>query len=772
VSRGIILQPTYRVQRGVPVVHLHGRLESGRPFLVIDDRHRPYFFLHARHIDAARALPDAVIEETALTDLHGEPVARVTMPLPGAVPPLRDQLRGRGIATFEADVRFAYRYLIDRGIRASAEISGGKQREEGALVYFENPDVTPSDYRPTLTHLSLDLETTPDASQIFSAALAGEGVEEVHLVATRAVKGASIYKDEASLLKGLALRIREIDPDVLLGWNVVGFDLRVFNRRCVECKLTGTEAQLGRTAGEIRFEQNSGFTRQERALIPGRIVLDGIPLVRDALRLPDYRLETVARAVLDRGKLIDSEAPDSAAEISRLYAEEPEALVRYNLEDARLVLDILEHEGLLELTLERSLLSGMPLDRVGASIASFDRLYLPELRKHGVVAPNVDLERERVGLGGGAVLDSEPGVFRNVAVFDFKSLYPSLIRSFNLDPLAHARGEREAEKAIRAPNGALFSRESAILPATIERFMQRREAARERGDAHASQAIKIMMNAMYGVLGSSACRFFDRDVSNAITSFGQQTLAWTAEAFEAEGVRVFYGDTDSVFVRLDPESSPEEAEREAQQLRDRVQLQIADRVRQTYEIEPKLELELDHLYDRFFLPRLRRSETGSKKRYAGWKDGKLSIAGLESVRRDWPELARRLQMGLLERLFRDEDPLPFVAEVARATSAGELDSELVYVKRVRKRSLDQYTASSPPHVQAARKAGGTQRGVIRYVITHTGPEPVLPGRELPPGIDHRHYLEKVLRPIADAVLVHLDLSFDEAMGAPRQMKLF
>ena len=237
-------------------------------------------------------------------------------------------------------------------------------------------------------------------------------------------------------------------------------------------------------------------------------------------------------------------------------------------------------------------------------------------------------------------------------------------------------------------------------------------------------------------------------------------------------MRVFYGDTDSVFVRLDPESEPAEAEQEARRLRDRVQQQIADRVRKTYEVEPKLELELEHLYERFFLPRLRRSETGSKKRYAGWKNEKLDIVGLESVRRDWPEVARRLQRGLLERLFRDEDPLPFVAEVARATGAGELDSELVYVKRVRKRSLDQYTASSPPHVQAARKAGGSQRGVIRYVITHTGPEPVFPGRELPPGIDHRHYLDKVLRPIADAVLVHLDRSFDEAMGHPRQMKLF
>ena len=111
--------------------------------------------------------------------------------------------------------------------------------------------------------------------------------------------------------------------------------------------------------------------------------------MRDALRLDDYRLETVARAVLGRGKKIDQDAPDAAAEIARLYREDPEALVAYNLEDARLVLEILEREGLLALCVERSLLSGMPLDRVGASVASFDRLYLPELRRRGRVAPSV-----------------------------------------------------------------------------------------------------------------------------------------------------------------------------------------------------------------------------------------------------------------------------------------------------------------------------------------------------------------------------------------------
>jgi DNA polymerase-2 len=301
--------------------------------------------------------------------------------------------------------------------------------------------------------------------------------------------------------------------------------------------------------------------------------------------------------------------------------------------------------------------------------------------------------------------------------------------------------------------------------------MERRARARERGDRHADQAIKIMTNALFGVLGAGACRFFDAEIANAITGFGQQTLAWACQTFEAQGVRVLYGDTDSVFVELrSPEPAAARAEGEA--LRGEVEARIAERIRAEYGVEPRLHLELETVFERFFMPRVRGGESGSKKRYAGLADGRLVVVGLEAVRRDWPAVARRLQEGMLLRLFRDEPVAPFAAEVARALRAGELDRELVYVKRVRKGSVDRYTDVVPPHVQAARKAGAALAGaVVRYVITSRGPEPVQPGAPLPPDLDRAHYVEKVLRPIADAILAFQGTSFDGALGAPVQISL-
>jgi len=771
---GLILQPTYQIRDQRAVVRLFGRLDDGPPFLVEDDRFQPYLFVHVRDVAAlgtAGAPAGMTVEVRGLRDLDGVPVARVLLPLPSAVAALRDRLARAGIPTFEADVRFAYRYLIDHGIRALASIEGPSEELPGGLLLFRNPTLAPAVARPTLRVLSLDLETTPDAGQIFSVALAGCGVAEVHLIATRAVAGATTYADERSLLAAVLGRVRVLDPDVLLGWNVVDFDLRVLARRCAALRVPGG---IGRVPGRIGFAQDSTFTRQGRAEVPGRMVLDGAGLVRDALRLEDYRLDTVARAVLGRGKLIDQSAPDAAAEISRLFHEDPEGLAAYNLEDARLALEIVEKEGLLDLTLERSLLSGMQLDRVGASIASFDQIYLPELRRRGIVAPNVLADRPGVMVQGGAVLDSVPGIFRNVAVFDFKSLYPSLIRTFNLDPLAHARARRdgvEPTDALQAPNGARFARDDAILPRLLDGFLARREVAKQRGDRHADQAIKIMMNALFGVLGATACRFFDGEIANAITGFGQQTLQWTRAAFEEAGFAVLYGDTDSVFVQLGGDTADQAAHRQAEELRAAVEARVTARIRVQYGVEPRLTLELEHVLERFFMPRVRSGAGGSKKRYAGLVDGELLIVGLEAVRRDWPAVARRLQEGLLRRVFEDEDPLSFVRDLVARVRAGELDAELVYAKRVRKGALDRYTAATPPHVQAARKAGPAAGPVIRYLITRSGPEPVLPGRPLPANPDREHAVEKVLRPIADAILPEVGRSFDEAIGRPRQLSL-
>ncbi len=765
--RGFVLQPTYRIAGGRPEVHLYGTLENGQSFLVVDDRARPYFFIPAARAGAVTT-PGADVVPTDLRALDGTPVARVTVPVPSDVPPLRQRLLAAGVPCYEADVRFAYSYLRDRDLRGTIAIEGAWQPEGRIRRVYRNPELTPADYFPTLRVLSLDIETDPKASALFSIGLAGLGADRVLIVGPGPLRDAECFPDERALLLRFFALLDELDPDVLTGWNVVDFDLTVLQRLC---RRHGIPFRLGRTNDEMTIQRDQGFTRDARASVPGRMILDGLALVRSAfIRLDDYKLETAAQAFLGRGKLMTGEG--RGREIAEAFVHDRQKLVDYNQRDAQLVLEILAHQRLVELAVTRSRLTGMQLDRVGASIASIDFLYLAELHRRGRVAPSVS-EHPNAMVAGGAVLDSAPGLFTNILVFDFKSLYPSIIRTFNIDPMTYVPADAVEPNMdlIRTPNGVAFRREPGILPELVARLWVARDHAKLDGDALASQAIKILMNSLYGVLAATTCRFFSPAIANAITLTGQRLIHLAADEVRRLGHTVIYGDTDSLFVDV---SEPDTARAEARagELRIAIGAMLVTRLRDEFGVESHLELEYEKCYRRFFMPEVRQGTGGSKKRYAGMLgDGataRLELIGLEAVRRDWTPLAKRFQRELLDRVFHDRPVDDFVRDFLMILRQGALDDLLTYKKAVRKR-LDDYTKTTPAHVKAARKQTGPPTRIVEYVVTDTGPEPVGDRRGT---LDYEHYVEKQLEPIADALLRFVGVHFADLAGRPRQLELW
>jgi DNA polymerase-2 len=805
--RGFILHPTYRIEAGRAVVHLFGRLETGDSFLIRDSRLTPYFFIRASDAAVARELGAVHQQAVDLETMRGEPVVRVEIPTPPDTTPLRENLHGRGVRTHEADVRFAIRYLIDRGIRgalaideASAEVTPRDARSTPAVDrIFQNPEVHPTDWRPDaglLKVLSLDIETDPRGRTVYSAALSGAGADEVHLaaeegrvsraLATSPANGRVLaWGNEKRLLAKLLERLREIDFDILTGWNVIDFDLAVL---VAAARRLGIAFEIGRLPGAARVTRDTSFWGRSRAEIAGRVVLDGIDLLKGAfVKLEDYRLDTAARALLGEGKVELDPAEgtgsgrDRAEAIERAFRDDLPRFIEYNRADALLVLRILEKARLIELVVERSLLTGMPPDRVGGSIASFDFLYLHQLRRRGRVAPSLAARNdEGEPTAGGAVLEPAPGLHENVLAFDFKSLYPSLIRTFNIDPLGHVAHPTEADDLIRAPNGACFRRGPAILPELLRDLFPRREKAKREGNAIAAHALKILMNSFYGVLATPACRFHSGPVANAITHFGQWVLHWGRDRMERRGLRVLYGDTDSLFVLsgIGGSGGGEEARRLGAELCREINAELAATVRSTWGVESHLELEFEVLFLKLFLPAMRRGGTGARKRYAGLvkragegEGEEILFVGMEVVRRDWTELSKRFQRGLFERLFRgtsSETVAAYLRDFVRDLRDGRHDPLLVYRKALRKK-LSEYTATTPPHVKAARQMEGRVRGLIEYVMTTGGPEPAAMRRSR---IDYEHYVQKQIRPIAEQVLPHLGIDFANALGEETQGRLF
>jgi DNA polymerase II len=736
-------------------------LESGEAALVVDDRFPPYFFVRAADRDALRRVAPVVrLAETTLLTFAGEPTLRVEVDVPGDVPPLRARLAEAGVECFEADVRFAYRFLIDQGIRGAFRVDGPFERRPGVGRVYRNPRLEPADFVPKLRVLSFDIETSLDGRSLYSIAAAGHGGEKVWMVRAGesgplpGVAGGAngrLVPSERACIEAFLGHLRAADPDVLTGWNIGDFDVPVLQRVARRSQLRLT---LGRTDEDAEVRRDLGFTRDPRVILSGRQVLDGLALLRSAfVKLDDYRLDTAAQAILGKGKLFHAE--HRGREIEAAWRHEPARLADYNLNDARLVVEILERTGLVELTVRRSLLTGMQIDRVGAQIAAVDSLYLGELRRRGRVAPSVHIEDgQGTVISGGLVLDSIPGLYRNILVFDFKSLYPSLIRTFNIDPLTHLVPARQSPDVplVRTPSGAAFRvDEPGILPDLVARLWAERAQARAQGDAVGAQATKILMNSLFGVLGASACRLFSPAVANAITMAGQHVIRLAASAVEAAGHRVIYGDTDSLFVDAG-EPDPPSAVKRAESLREAIGTHVADALRAEFGVQSWLELEFEKVYARFWMPEVRGGATGSKKRYAGLvagRDGEtLDLVGLEAVRRDWSAVARRFQRELLQLVFHDQPVEAFVRDFVAELRAGRFDDQLAYRKAIRK-PLESYTKTTPPHVKAARKQVGGPGRIVTYVVTVAGPE-VAGETTAPP--DYDHYVTQQLRPIADALL--------------------
>jgi DNA polymerase-2 len=769
---GHILQASYRITAGVPVVYLFGRADDGSTFLVRDRRQIPHFYV--RHSDTERAtqLGAKIIVDDART-LDGAAIARVQLRLPQDALPLRDALHAAGIDTFEADVRFAYRYLIDRQIKGACRIVGAAQPGAGVTWEFDDPELSPAVSSASLSVLSFDIETDPKAERLLAISLYNEHIDEVIVVdgRERAMPDKAVrVANEFDALEAFCRRVKALDPDVITGWNVIDFDLSVLSRIAAR---VGQAFTLGRVPGTMHLRAAQGYFGSGQATVPGRLVLDGIDLLRGAfVRMDDYSLDAVARQVLGEGKALLGDNAGRADEIQQRYEHDLTGFCEYARTDARLVLEILEKMELIKLALARSRLTGMTPDRVAASIASFDFVYLCELARRRLVAPSVRSSDSRVHQAqtGGHVMAPRVGMHDNVWVFDFKSLYPSIMRTFNIDPLARARAEGGHDSdLITLDDGTTFARGDAVLPDLLANLFAERQAAKERGDSVASQAIKILMNSFYGVLGTPACRFYDPKLANAITGLGKLLLLWARDWFKQRGYAVLYGDTDSLFVAAG-DIDAARAMTIGDELVSAVNVDLETFILARWNLVSRLELEFEKLYERLFLPSVRGGDVGAAKRYAGVVHGRpgVEFVGMEVVRRDWTDLAKEVQRELYARLFDGRAVDEYLSDFVQGLRRGERDATLVYRKGLRK-PLKSYTATTPPHVAAARKLHGPPPRVISYVMTSAGPEPV---EHISHALDYEHYLNKQIRPVAEPVLGALGLQFDHVIGDDRQISLF
>ena len=410
---------------------------------------------------------------------------------------------------------------MERFINAQVQVEG-KFTEKKNLTSFSNPKVEPCEFTPKLLIASIDIETGANNGQLYSIAIHLSGKEEekkVFIVSEEKIKGDEYIeecKDEKELLQKFLNWFKEKDPDVIIGWHVIGFDLMFLESKCNELMIP---FDIARANGRVSLRQRK--PRGYFASVTGRVIIDGPVALRTSFfTFEDYRLETVAQEMLEEGKTI-SQDHDKVEEIERMFKEDKANLAEYNLNDAVLVTNIFKKAGLIELSIRRSQLSGMLMDELGMMTAAFDHFFLPKLHRVGYVAPNVKDLQTSEHAAGGYVMDPVPGIYDDVIVLDFKSLYPSIIQTFKIDPYSNLKSSIDT---IETLNGYKFSSTQHFLPEFIDHLLEQRNLAKKKKDKQLSQAIKILMNSFYGVMGSFGCRFYHPNLPTAITGTGHKLL--------------------------------------------------------------------------------------------------------------------------------------------------------------------------------------------------------------------------------------------------------
>ena len=667
-----------------------------------------------------------------------------------------------GVELFETDIRPCERYLMERFITAPVWFSRNS-RGEYQLKSCEG-------YRPKIKAVSLDIETSQHG-ELYSIGLSGCGDNVVFMLGPEqgpALNSAHrlVYaSSRPQLLEKLNEWLQQYDPDAIIGWNLIQFDLQVLQKHA---ERYGIPLLFGRQGTKLEWREHGFKQGVFFASAQGRLIIDGIDALKNATwHFASFSLEFVAQELLGEGKAIDTPY-DRMDEINRRFAHDKPALAHYNIQDCVLVHRIFEKTDLMAFLQERSSVTGLVVDKMGGSVAAFSHLYIPRLHRLGFVAPNITEHKMQLNPGG-FVMDSQPGLYDSVLVLDYKSLYPSIIRTFLIDPAGMIEGlaHPEPQHSVQGFRQAWFSRTTHCLPDIVSHIWQARDKAKKEHNAPLSQALKIIMNAFAGVLGAEGCRFFDPRLTASITMRGHEIMRTTKRLIESQGYQVIYGDTDSTFVWLREQHTEEQAQKIGYALRDYVNDWWKQHLKDEWQLEGVLELEYETHYRRFLMPTVRGAEMGSKKRYAGLSQDKMIFKGLETIRSDWTPLAQIFQKELYTRIFHRQSYREYIREYIQNIRAGKFDDRLVYRKRLR-RKLTDYQRNVPPHVRAARAADDynikLQRplqyqngGWISYIITQAGPEPLEIVTARP---DYEHYISKQIKPIADAILPFLEDDFD------------
>lgn len=805
----------YKVKDGKVLVYLYGKTDNGQKICVIHP-HQPFFYasiekaetgalaekLKNLKVDGSDGPAYALSWEEAEKELLGKKQKfwKIYANYPKAVPLISKELQAIGIECYEKDILFIHRYLRDTGIIPMTLVKAiGSYGKEDSLripaFFAEKVEQESKEVIPKPRILAIDIETyaerkeiNPSKNPILMIGFYGideQGKEFRKVITWRRFEHQLDYletvQDEVDLLGRCRDLIINYDPDIITGYFSDGFDFPYIKARAEKYKIP-FDICLDKSEPMVGSRVRDGECK-----IKGILHIDVFKFIRNIfgkdLKTDSLSLDAVAEELLGHKK-----HTVNLDELGHIWDHEPERLVdfcAYNLHDAHLTVRLCQL--LLPDMVEFTKLNGLPVfDIIRMRFSRLVENYIMKRSmEYNVIAPNKpgDIETEQrreESIEGAFVLEPTPGLYKDMVVFDFRSLYPTIITAHNIGPEGFRCSCCQDKEQVPGKEEYWFcQKEKKFLPSVLEELVLRRvdlkrliKEEKAKGldtkmlEAR-SYALKILANSFYGYLGFYGARWYCLECAASTTAYARNYIKHTIQKAAEKGLKVIYADTDSCFIFLEDKIIDQA-------------LEFMNEI--NFDLPGHMELDFQGYYPRGIFVALKGSERGAKKKYALMDEkGKIKITGFETVRRNWSMIAKEVQEKVLALVLTDrqEEALKYVRDIVKELKEGKIPKAKLIIKTQITRDLQSY-ASVGPHVAIAQKL--QEKGeavlpgtVVEYIIAR-GYGIIRERAKLPEDVkageyDAEYYLNHQILPAVASILAVFGYKEDELVGDSSQTGL-
>jgi DNA polymerase, archaea type len=591
-------------------------------------------------------------------------------------------------------------------------------------------------------------------------------------------KYVEFVKDEEELLEKFVESIKDLSPDILTGYFSDGFDLPYIKARADKLKI---KLPLGLDGSQPKFSRGNSL----KGKINGIVHIDILKFIRTAYA-QYMKSETLSLNEVSKEFLGDQKKEFKFQHSSKI--KDWEKYYEYNLHDSVLTLQLFEKfwPDLQEFT---KTIQEPLFDMSRAGLSKYVESYiLHNLNKFNEIPEKrpgyneIGERRKSGGVEGAFVYEPIPGLYEDIAMFDFTSMHTSIIITHNISK--ETLLEKKQKDCFESPDLELqekkrkfyFSKKQGFFPTLLKEIFELRKKHKadykknpNKITLARSNAFKVLSASAHGYLGFFGARYYSLEASASVLAFVRKFNIESIEKTEKAGYKVIYGDTDSIAFSTNKDSK-EKIKKHLHQL--------------NVGLPGVMELELEDFFKRGLWVTKRSGKSGAKKKYALLDEkGKIKIRGFETVRRDWCPLSRKTQKKVIELILKEgneKEALEYVKEIIKKLKERKIKQEDIIVKSQLKKPISEYKAISP-HVVAAKRMKEleipvSQGNLIEFYIaeTNTKSKLVRDKVKLPNEkgrYDLTYYLEKQILPAVENIFQVFDINMKELVDGKKQTSL-